>query len=63
MLRGELIVYKWLQPPFVCLFVNILKHLLWNHNVNQISYGDSLGWREDSYLNDLKMHLSPTPVA
>ena len=28
---------------------------------SRISYGDSLGWRDESYLNDLKMHLSPHP--
>ena len=32
-----------------------------NHNVNQISYGDSLEWRGESYLNDLRMHLSTHP--
>ena len=24
-----------------------------------ISHGDSLGWRDESYSNNLKMHLSP----
>ena len=45
-LRGELLVYEWLCPS-----VNIFKHLLlWNNHANwtQISYGDSLGWRNKS---------------
>ena len=56
-LRGELLVYQWLRrpssvrPSSVCPSVNIFKHLLlWNHwaNWTQISYGDSLGWGNES---------------
>ena len=51
-LRGELLVYQWLRRPSVVrLSVNIFKHLLlWNHwaNQTQISYGDSLGWGNES---------------
>ena len=46
-LRGELLVYQWLCRRSV----NIFKHLLlWNHwaNWTQISYGDSLGWGNES---------------
>ena len=51
-LRGELLVYQWLRrPSSVRPSVNIFKHLLlWNHRANwtQISYGDSLGWGNES---------------
>ena len=51
-LRGELLVYQWLRrPSSVRPSVNIFKHLLlWNHwaNWTQISYGDSLGWGNES---------------
>ena len=52
-LRGELLVYQWLRCPssVVRPSVNIFKHLLlWNHwaNLTQISYGDSLGWENES---------------
>ena len=51
-LRGELLVYQWLRRPASGRpSVNIFKHpLLWNHwaNWTQISYGDSLGWGNES---------------
>ena len=57
-LRGELLVYQWLRRPSSVRpssvrrpSVNIFKHLLlWNHwaNWTQISYGDSLGWGNES---------------
>ena len=65
-LRGELLVYQWLRrpssvvrPSSVRPSVNIFKHLLlWNHwaNWTQISYGDSLGWGNESLFKWLWSH-------
>ena len=58
-LRGELLVYQWIPRLSVRPSVNIFKHLLlWNHwaNWTQISYGDSLGWGNESLFKWFQSH-------
>ena len=66
-LVSELIVYQWLKcPSSIRLSIiwsnTFFKHLLWNQrdNWNQISPGDSLGWRKQKFF---QMFLFVTKMA